>query len=133
MKKLTTLLILTLCGCGCASSPPTLQENRTYLAEWIGEEVVIEPHQPSITFSEGRAYGNAGCNHWFASYHLEQNHLRFSTIGSTHKLCPAELMQQEQAFLTLLAQVERWDISKIDQLRLWPTQGKPLRFWPDQD
>ncbi|EPN49480.1 putative lipoprotein, partial [Pseudomonas syringae pv. actinidiae ICMP 19096] len=28
-----------------------------------------------------------------------------------------------------ISSVQRWDISPIEQLRLWPAQGKPLRFW----
>jgi len=35
--------------------------------------------------------------------------------------------------LDLLNRVERWDVSNIDQLRLWPAQGTPLRLWPEQE
>ncbi|MBB3104963.1 META domain-containing protein [Azomonas macrocytogenes] len=128
--RLATLILgLT----GCAASPPSVQEDVTYIAEWIGADPIIGQRQVSLTFSEGRAYGNTGCNHWFATYSLEQKQLRFSNIGSTRKACTEELNRQERHFLNLLAHVEHWDISSIDQLRLWPVQGKPLRFWPGQN
>jgi heat shock protein HslJ len=41
-------------------------------------------------------------------------------------------MEQEQRFLQALGEVQRWDISPIEQVRFWPAQGKPLRFWPEE-
>ena len=118
---------------GCAVEPLTLQNDVTYIAEWIGDEPVVGRNPVSLTFSEDRAYGNAGCNHWFASYQLDGQKLRFSEIGSTRKMCAEHIMKQEQHFLELLSQIERWDVSKIDQLRFWPSQGAPLRVWPEQN
>ena len=118
---------------GCAVEPLTLQNDVTYIAEWIGDEPVVGRNPVSLTFSEDRAYGNAGCNHWFASYQLDGQKLRFSEIGSTRKMCAEHIMKQEQHFLELLSQIERWDVSKIDQLRFWPAKGTPLRVWPEQN
>jgi len=28
--------------------------------------------------------------------------------------------------------VQRWDVSGIGQLRLWPAEGKPIRLWPEE-
>ncbi len=127
------LLAITLAASGCAVEPLTLQNDVTYVAEWIGDDAVVGRTPVSLTLSAERAYGNAGCNHWFASYHLEGETLRFENIGSTRKMCMPELMEQEQRFLDLLSRVERWDVSNIDQLRLWPAEGAPIRFWPDQN
>ena len=41
-------------------------------------------------------------------------------------------MEQENRFLQSLTSIERWDISPIEQLRLWPASGKPIRLWADQ-
>ena len=101
--------------------------------EMFGDDAVVGRTPVSLTLSGDRAYGNAGCNHWFASYRLEGENLRFENIGSTRKMCAEPIMRQEQRFLELLGQVQRWDVSRIDQLRLWPAQGEPLRFWPEQD
>lgn len=133
MKKILLAGLAILSVSGCAVEPLTLQNEVTYIAEWIGDEPVVGRNPVSLTFSEDRAYGNAGCNHWFASYQLDGQKLRFSEIGSTRKMCADHIMKQEQHFLELLSKIERWDVSKIDQLRFWPTEGAPLRVWPEQN
>lgn len=125
-----TLLAVGLAG--CAVEPLKLQKDVTYIAEWIGDDPVIGRTPVSFTLSDGRAYGNAGCNHWFGSYELDGQRIRFSNLGSTRKLCAEEIMEQEQHFLDVLSRVERWDVSNIDQLRLWPSDGTAVRFWPEQ-
>ena len=133
MKKILLAGLAILSVSGCAVEPLTLQNEVTYIAEWIGDDPVVGRNPVSLTFSEDRAYGNAGCNHWFASYQLDGQKLRFSEIGSTRKMCAEHIMKQEQHFLELLSQIERWDVSKVDQLRFWPTEGAPLRVWPEQN
>ncbi len=119
---------------GCASAPLQLETERTYQVEWIGERPLIDNSHLTITLGEdGRAYGSTGCNHWFASYSLAGDRLGFGAAGSTRKLCAPALMEQEARFLASLGQVQRWDVSPIDQLRLWPATGKPLRLWPEKD
>ena len=59
--------------------------------------------------------------------------LRFEQPGATRKLCAPTLMEQEQRFLEALGQVQRWDVSGIGQLRLWPAEGKPIRLWPEEE
>ena len=131
MRILVLAGLAVLSVAGCSVEPLTLQNDVTYIAEWIGDDPVVGRNPVSLTFSEDRAYGNAGCNHWFASYQLDAQTLRFSEIGSTRKMCAPALMEQEQRFLQAMGKVQRWDISPIDQLRLWPAEGKPLRFWEE--
>ncbi|WPC03947.1 META domain-containing protein [Pseudomonas benzenivorans] len=130
-------LAVTLLGAsllGCASTPVQLETERSYRLEWLGERPVLDRSHLSITLGEdGRAYGNAGCNHWFAPYELEGQALRFGPVGSTRKLCAPALMEQEARFLDSLDKVVRWDASPLDQLRLWPETGKPLRLLPQED
>ncbi|OEC35240.1 heat shock protein HslJ [Pseudomonas cuatrocienegasensis] len=127
---LASLLGISLAG--CASQAVTLQTDSTYQVEWIGERPLIDRSHLTMTLgSDGRAYGNAGCNHWFASYSLEGERLTFGPAGSTRKLCAPAIMEQEARFLASLETLQRWDISPIDQLRLWPASGKPLRLWPE--
>ncbi len=133
MRTLIMAGLAVVSVAGCSVEPLTLQNDVTYIAEWIGDEPVVGRNPVSLTFSEDRAYGNAGCNHWFASYQIEHQKLRFSEIGSTRKICAEHIMKQEQRFLELLSRVERWDVSMIDQLRFWPTEGAPLRVWPEQN
>ena len=118
---------------GCASDPVQLENDKTYRVEWIGERPLIDRSHLTITLGgDGRAYGSAGCNHWFASYRRDGDALRFEQPGATRKLCAPALMEQEQRFLEALGQVQRWDVSGIGQLRLWPAEGKPIRLWPEE-
>lgn len=133
MKKILLTILAALFVSGCAIDSQKLEYDVTYITEWIGDEPVVGRNPVSLTFSQDRAYGNAGCNHWFASYQLDGQQIRFSQIGSTRKMCAEHLMKQEQHFLQLLSQIERWDISNIDQLRFWPAEGAPIRVWPEQN
>ena len=131
-----TLLLSALIGTallGCAAEPMKLEQERSYLLEWIGERSLMDYSHLTLTLAaDGRAYGNAGCNHWFAPYQLEGEKLTFGKVGSTRKLCAPALMEQEKRFLQALETVQRWDISPIEQVRFWPAEGKPLRFWPEE-
>lgn len=129
-----TALVAAACAlAGCAGQPPALEQERAYRVEWIDERPLLEGSHLTITFgADDRAYGTGGCNHWFAGYGLEGEVLRFSQIGSTRKACSPSLMEQETRFFRALGEVRRWDVSPLDQLRLWPAAGKPIRLWPDE-
>lgn len=133
MKHAVAIALLSAGLLGCASTPLQLETERSYAVEWIGERPLIDNSHLTITLGDdGRAYGTAGCNHWFAAYQLEGDKLSFSAAGSTRKLCAPALMEQEARFLDSLSKVQRWDFSPIEQLRLWPAEGKPLRLWPEK-
>lgn len=135
MKKLvTTLLALSLAACAnTAPEESSLQLEHTYQVEWIGEQPLIDRSYLTLTLgADGRAYGTGGCNHWFARYTLAGKKLTFSEAGSTRKFCSPALMQQEQLFLQQLSEVQRWDFSELDQLRLWPAEGAAIRLWSVQ-
>lgn len=133
MNKLFLSGLAVAALAGCAAEPVKLEPDRSYVLEWIGERPLMDYSHLTLTLDgKGRAYGNAGCNHWFAPYTLEGNALSFGNVGSTRKLCAPALMEQEKRFLQTLGTVQRWDISPIEQIRFWPAQGKPLRFWPEE-
>lgn len=131
--KQPLIATLLLAGLSACASGPQLESDKAYRVEWIGERPLIDRSHLTITLGEdGRAYGSAGCNHWFASYQRDGDTLRFEQPGSTRKMCPPALMEQEQRFLEALGQVQRWDFSATGQLQLWPTSGKPIRLWPEE-
>ena len=133
MKKVLSSALVGAALAGCAAEPIKLQQERSYVLEWIGERPLMDYSHLTLTLADdGRAYGNAGCNHWFAQYSLVGDQLSFGTIGSTRKLCAPAVMEQEKRFLQALTKVQRWDISPIEQIRFWPAEGKPLRFWPEE-
>lgn len=133
MKPVMVCAAVVTTLAGCAAEPMKLQQEQSYVPEWIGERPLIDYSHLTLTLAEdGRAYGNAGCNHWFAPYTLDGEKLSFGPVGSTRKQCAPALMEQEKRFLKALETVQRWDISPIEQVRFWPEQGKPLRFWPEE-
>lgn len=118
---------------GCAHDAVQLTRDHSYVVEWIGERPLMDYAHLTVTLgADGRAYGNGGCNHWFAPYTLDGDKLSFGKLGSTRKLCAEALMEQEQRFFQALQTVERWDISPIAQTRFWPAQGKPIRLWLEE-
>jgi heat shock protein HslJ len=134
MRKNVALIGVALTGAmlltGCAADAERVQRDKGYLLEWIGERPLMDNSHMTMTLGkDGRAYGNAGCNHWFAPYRLDGESIVFGPVGSTRKLCAPAVMEQEQRFLQALPKVQRWDISPVEQLQLWPAEGKPLRFW----
>ena len=134
MKHLLTAGLLAASLIGCAATAPQLETEHSYKVEWIGERPLIDRSHLTITLGDdGRAYGNAGCNHWFAGYQLDGDKLSFSTAGSTRKMCAEALMEQEARFLDSLSKVQRWDFNDIGQLQLWPANGKPIRLWPEDN
>ena len=133
MKHLVLAGVAVAALVGCAAEPVKLQQDRSYILEWIGERPLIDSSHLTITLGEdGRAYGNGGCNHWFAPYTLEGEQLSFGKVGKTRKLCAPALMEQEKRFLQALETVERWDVSPVEQMRFWPAEGKPLRWWLEE-
>ncbi|WP_137820613.1 META domain-containing protein [Pseudomonas sp. 2FG] len=133
MQRTLALSLLATSLLGCASDALVLEQDSTYQVEWIGERPLIDNSHLTLTLgADGRAYGSAGCNHWFASYAMQGEQLSFGQAGSTRKMCAPALMEQEARFLEALGKVQRWDVSPIDQLRLWPAQGKPIRVWPEK-
>ncbi|MEE4078434.1 META domain-containing protein [Pseudomonas viridiflava] len=118
---------------GCSAQAPAIRQDQSYVMEWIGERPLIDNSRLTMTLgADGRAYGNAGCNHWFAPYSLRDGTISFGALGRTRKMCAPALMEQEERFLKSMSSVQRWDISPIQQLRLWPAEGKPLRFWLEE-
>jgi heat shock protein HslJ len=133
MKPLVLTVLAAALLAGCATETDALKRDHGYVLEWIGERPLIDNSHLTMTLgNDGRAYGNAGCNHWFASYRLEGDSLSFGPVGSTRKLCAPALMEQEHRFLDAMGQVQRWDVSEVEQLQLWPARGLPLRFWPEE-
>ena len=133
MKRGCLLVLLGASLVGCAGHSPQLQRNHAYVVEWVGERPLMDYSHLTVTFDDGgRAYGNGGCNHWFAPYTLDGDKLTFGPIGSTRKACAPALMEQEQRFFNALQTVQRWDVSPIEQVRFWPAEGLPLRLWPEE-
>ncbi|KAF1052160.1 MAG: hypothetical protein GAK43_02076 [Stenotrophomonas maltophilia] len=117
---------------GCANHDPRPETDAPYTVEWIGKRPLVGHSHITLTLDDqGRAYGNAGCNHWFASYRLDGEQLSFAEPGSTRRACAPAVMEQEQRFLAALASVQRWEITEQGQLRLFSANERVLRLKPE--
>jgi len=115
MKGLLLLAAVGAALTGCAGDAVKLKQDHSYVVEWIGERPLMDYAHLTVTLgADGRAYGNGGCNHWFAPYTVDGEKLSFGQIGSTRKLCAEALMEQEHRFFQALQGVQRWDISPIE-------------------
>ena len=94
MNRILLSGLVTAALAGCAAEPMKLEQERSYVLEWIGERPLMDYSHLTLTLAaDGRAYGNAGCNHWFAPYTLQGSTLSFGAVGSTRKLCAPALME----------------------------------------
>jgi heat shock protein HslJ len=107
-----------------------LTSYRTTTGEMVTAQV-YGVEGPSIQLSEGGVGGNATCNRFFGAYEKDGDTLTIQPGGSTMMACPPEVMAQEQAFLTALGQVVRYEITN-STLQLFNASGEVvLTFTPD--
>jgi heat shock protein HslJ len=78
-------------------------------------------------FQSADVSGIAGCNNFSSSYQVDGKNLTFSAVTTTRQMCatPIGIMQQEDAFLSDLSQVQSFKISD-GQLELEDEKGKTI-------
>ncbi|MBR8826512.1 MAG: YbaY family lipoprotein [Gomphosphaeria aponina SAG 52.96 = DSM 107014] len=107
--------------------------NQLIGSEWLltdlGGKGVIDNLQTTINFvDDNRIAGSGGCNNYFGSYKIDNNVLSVSGLGSTFKMCPAAVMNQESGYFQALQKAQNISIDgpylfiEVDGLE------QPLRF-----
>ena len=76
--------------------------------------------------SDSRLSGRSGCNRYFASYSLNNDHLSIGSIGATRMLCSSAQMNQESRYFQALATAGRCELSNEELLIDY--NGGRLRF-----
>jgi heat shock protein HslJ/uncharacterized lipoprotein YbaY len=112
---------------GCGGEPATLLQG----AEWVVEDLngtgLIDQSRMTLLFGpEGHLSGRASCNSFMGQYTLTGEGLTLSKAATTLMACPPSLMQQETKFLTLLQDVQRFEISPNGLLVLHTADGRTL-------
>ncbi|MFN4116136.1 MAG: META domain-containing protein [Inhella sp.] len=82
-----------------------------------------EPHLVMHS-AQRRVAGSAGCNRLLGSYSVDGDRISFGRAAGTLMACP-QGMEQERAFLDVLALAARWRID-AEQLELLDAQGLSL-------
>lgn len=95
--------------------------------QWILEDELSK--HPEITFNieNGRVYGNAGCNDYFAEIHTDDSdkNLFISNIGATRKSC--DNISTESRYLSVLEKVTNYRISE-NELHLYKDRVLLMKF-----
>jgi heat shock protein HslJ len=78
--------------------------------------------------SDGQASGSAGCNRFTAPARLTGDEIHLGPFATTRRLCPPEVMDQEDRYLAALAAARRFGLEG-EVLRLRDEDdGELLRF-----
>lgn len=123
MQKLVQLgfivLMLSVSACQSASeasaSTAELRNTLWKLTQLNGKSVptVEGQRMASLTLNSGNANARiaTACNSGSAGFTLDGKQLKFGIAMSTKMMCPEEKMQQESAFLKIIADTTRYEIN----------------------
>lgn len=93
-----------------AESLAALAGRQWVLREWrAGERAAVKP-AVTLTYTEGRFAGRAGCNRFTANAKpgATAGALTIGPIGTTRMICPEPVMEIESRFLTAFGRVKHW-------------------------
>ena len=100
--------------------------------EWVLEDLggdAVTDVQSSIRFEkEDKIVGWGGCNRYFAGVRSDGSSIDIGPIGSTRRICPSVVMDQEERFFKALEKAVR--IARQDAFLLIDVEGfeAPMRF-----
>ncbi|NHN36171.1 META domain-containing protein [Pseudomaricurvus alcaniphilus] len=102
--------------------------DRTFQIQDVAGRGVIDSSHITLTFGQdGQFSGSTGCNRVFGPYTRSGADLEFGTLGTTRKMCPPALMNQEQTVLNILADVIRIERDREGALLVTTADGRSLR------
>ena len=100
---------------------------------WVVEDIagagVIDGSRVTLVLMvDGQAGGSGGCNSYGGSYLLEGRTIRFEPLAATRMACAEALMEQEQRYFDMLAEVGRFAVAADGALLLMTPEGREIRF-----
>ena len=98
--------------------------------EWrpvsIGDAAVDADTSMFVRFAvDGSVNGNGGCNNFFGTLEATDDGIAMGELGATRMACPAEIMDQEQAFMQALQGAAGFEMGD-DSLRMFNTDNELL-------
>lgn len=88
------------------------------------------PRDASVTLNfdtDGRIYGQGGCNRYFGSYNLTGEGISFSQMGLTRMACAEARMDFEVKYVNTLGNVTQISFNEENELLLSTVQGEVIR------
>lgn len=116
---------------GCGGRPVDLLVGREWVVDDIGGAAILERSRVTLRFGEdGPVGGRSSCNIFTGNYTLTGESLRLGPAATTRMACAPALMAQEQRFLAILQDVQRFDVDAAGALLLIAAQDRWLRARP---
>lgn len=120
-----TLLLMAGCGDDDGSGDLTSLDGTSWTL--VAGSGVTFPNDVALTiqFDGGTASGSGGCNRFTGSYEEDGNSLSLGRVASTRMACPEEIMDAENAYLSVLESVSSWSATD-SELVLSDSSGQEL-------
>lgn len=97
---------------------------REWMVARIDGEPLLQTTRATVRFGEdGRISGNASCNAFTGSFKLNAGILTIAPLATTRKACVPQLMEQEQAIISVLQTVSYVEIDETGLLTLQNEEG----------
>ena len=101
--------------------------------DWVLQEIdgrsVIDRVQSTMRFEgNDRIVGWGGCNRYFAAVRSGFNFFEVGPIGSTRRICPPVVMEQEERFFAVLQKARGIRMQGADLVIDCEGTAKPLKF-----
>lgn len=112
---------------GCGGRPLDLLLGAEWVVEDIGGTGIVDRSRATLRFgADGKLGGRGSCNIYTGSYTLTGESLTIGQMAATRMACTPALMQQEQRFLDILQQVQRFELSPSGALVLIDRNGRRI-------
>ena len=112
---------------GCGGQPGELLQGAEWVVEDIDGKGVVDFSRATLSFKEdGQLAGLASCNSYAAVFELTGEGLTIGPARNTRRACAPALNDQEQRFLSILAEVQSFEISETGALILRTPAGQSV-------
>ena len=135
MKSKVVLFIFALFLIGACSQTERLRMgvDEFNSTDWVLEEIdgsaVIDRVQSTIRFQgNDRIVGWGGCKRYFATVRSGFNFFKVGPIGSTRRICPPVVMDQEERFFTAIQKARSIRMEGDNLVIDSEATEKPLKF-----
>lgn len=108
-----------------------LQDREWVVARLNGTDPLADSRMTLNFDSEGRLWGQAGCNNYTTTYDLTGGALSIGPTAVTNRACEPEIMNQESSFLRLLDGSGKLSIADDGALRVETADGRTMLAYAD--
>lgn len=122
MRRALAAALMTA-ACATQAAPALPAGQWTLLS--LGGALIEGPQPPTLSFSDGRAAGFAGCNQFFATVTREDDATKLTAIGSTRMYCAGAPMETEARYLAMLGAMNSFRLEG-DTLVLLDSAGQEI-------